>query len=317
MGPARRNGRTQAADERRRVQEIRRFNRFYTRRIGVLGGYLGSPFSLAQVRVLYELAHREKPTAADLSRDLGLDPGYLSRILRDFRKDGLLARAASDDDGRQMLLALTAKGRQVFAGLDARSSEDIRAVLRPLDEAHKVRLLGAMGAIERLLGARPEPKGPYILRPHRPGDMGWVVQRHGEIYAHEYGWDETFEALVASIVAKFIEKLDPERERCWIAELDGERVGSVFCVKRTRAVAQLRLLLVEPRARGLGIGRRLVDEVIAFARAAGYRRVMLWTNDVLVAARRIYEAAGFTLVEEEKHHTFGHDLVGQNWERRL
>jgi len=317
VGLARGSGRTKAADERRRVQEIRRFNRFYTRKIGVLGGYLGSPFSLAQVRVLYELAHRSKPTAADLSRDLGLDPGYLSRILRDFRNDRLLVRAASDDDGREKLLAVTAKGQRVFAGLDARSSEDIRAVLRPLDEARQVRLLEAMGKIERLLGAQPEPTTPYVLRPRRPGDMGWVVQRHGEIYAHEYGWDESFEALVATIVAKFIEKLDPERERCWIAEFEGERVGSVFCVKRTKAVAQLRLLLVEPRARGLGIGRRLVDEVIAFARSAGYRRVMLWTNDVLVAARRIYEATGFTLIEEEKHHSFGHDLVGQNWERAL
>ncbi len=306
-----------SAIEEPRVQKIRRFNRFYTRKIGVLGGYLGSPFSLAQVRVLYELAHREKPTASDLSRDLGLDPGYLSRILNDFRKDGLVARVVSDDDGRRKLLALTAKGRRTFAGLDARSNEDIRAVLRLLDEAPQVRLLQAMGTIERLLGAQPEATAPYVLRPHRSGDMGWVVQRHGEIYAHEYGWDATFEALVASIVAKFIEKLDPARERCWIAELEGERVGSIFCVKRTKAVAQLRLLLVEPRARGLGIGRRLVDEVIAFARSAGYRRVMLWTNDVLVAARRIYEAAGFRLVEQEKHHSFGHDLVGQNWELRL
>jgi DNA-binding MarR family transcriptional regulator/GNAT superfamily N-acetyltransferase len=317
VGSARQPRRTKASDERRRVQEIRRFNRFYTRKIGVLGGYLGSPFSLAQVRVLYELAHRQRSTATDLSRDLALDPGYLSRILRGFRKEGLLARAAAADDGRAKLLALTGKGQRTFAGLDARSSQDIRSALRPLDEARQVRLLAAMGTIERLLGARHEQTAPYSLRPHRPGDMGWVVQRHGEIYADEYGWDETFEALVASIVAKFIEKLDPERERCWIAERDGERVGSVFCVKRTKAVAQLRLLLVEPHARGLGIGRRLVGEVIAFARSAGYRRVMLWTNDVLVAARRIYEAAGFTLVEQENHHSFGHDLVGQNWELRL
>jgi DNA-binding MarR family transcriptional regulator/GNAT superfamily N-acetyltransferase len=307
----------QAPQTEQRVQAVRRFNRFYTRQIGVVGSYLDSAFSLAQVRVLYELAHREKPTAAEIGRDLNLDPGYLSRILNGFLAHGLLRRRAAKDDGRRQLLTLTARGEEVFAGLDARSSKDMRKLLDPLDDAQQTELLEAMASIERLLGRDAEPTVRYFLRPHRSGDMGWVVQRHGEIYANEYGWDESFEALVASIVAKFVENRDPERERCWIAELDGERVGAVFCVKRTATVAQLRLLLVEPQSRGLGIGRRLVDEVIAFARSARYRKVVLWTNDVLVAARRIYEAAGFELVEQQKHHSFGHDLVGQNWELKL
>ncbi len=317
MAAVRRSARPAAREFVQPVQAVRRFNRFYTRKIGILGRYLGSTFSLAQVRVLYELAHRERPTAAELSRDLGLDPGYLSRILGGFHRDRLIARVTSKKDGRQQLLALTTRGQNAFAALEARSSADIRALLEPLDPPQRDELVQAMALIERTLGEQPEPTVPYILRPHRSGDMGWVVQRHGEIYRQEYDWDESFEALVASIVAKFIEHLDPVRERCWIAEIDGERVGCVFCVKRTRTVAQLRLLLVEPRARGLGVGRRLVDEVIAFARATGYRKLMLWTNDVLVSARRIYEAAGFVLVEEDKHHSFGHDLVGQNWELRL
>jgi DNA-binding MarR family transcriptional regulator/GNAT superfamily N-acetyltransferase len=301
----------------RDVEAVRRFNRFYTRRIGILhDGYLHSSFSLAQVRVLYELAYRERPTATELGRDLGLDAGYLSRILSGFERRGLVARASDRDDGRRTLLSLTRKGERTFASLDARSQGEMGALLRALRADDRARLIAAMRAIEGLLGA-PATKPAVRLRTHRPGDMGWVVQRHGALYFKEYGWDETFEALVASIVAKFIQHLDPNRERCWIAELDGEPVGSVFCVKRSPTVAQLRLLLVEPRARGLGIGRRLVDECVAFARAAGYRKIMLWTNDVLVAARRIYERAGFELIDEEKHHSFGHDLVGQSWERRL
>jgi DNA-binding MarR family transcriptional regulator/GNAT superfamily N-acetyltransferase len=301
-----------------RVGAVRRFNRFYTRQIGLLHeGYLQSTFSLAQVRVLYELAHRVRPTASELSRDLELDPGYLSRVLRDFRKRGLVDRTAAENDGRQQLLRLTKKGQEIFAPLDARSHEEIRAVLRSLSSEEQDRLVDSMRTIESLLQAAPEKTLPYLLRPHRPGDMGWVVQRHGELYMQEYGWDETFEALVASIVAKFIEGYDPKRERCWIAELDGERVGSVFCVKKSPLVAQLRLLLVEPRARGVGIGGRLVDECVSFARSVGYRKLMLWTNEVLVAARRIYERAGFHLVEEEEHRSFGHVLVGQNWELRL
>lgn len=272
---------------------------------------------MAEIRVLYELAHRDAPAATDLCRDLDLDPGYLSRILRSFRADGLITQSTAKEDGRRQRLALTRKGREAFSDLDARSAEEIRELLRPLPSSRQAALLDSMATIERLLGEPQERATSYVLRPHRSGDMGWVVQRHGEIYAREYGWDQTFEALVASIVAKFIERFDAERERCWIAEIEGARVGSIFCVKRAPRLAQLRLLLVEPHARGLGIGRRLVDEVIAFARSAGYRKVMLWTNDVLVAARRIYQAAGFELVEDEKHHSFGHDLVGQNWELDL
>jgi DNA-binding MarR family transcriptional regulator/GNAT superfamily N-acetyltransferase len=297
---------------------VRRFNRFYTRQIGLLGaGYLQSPFSLTQVRVLYELAHRDRPTAAGLSKDLGLDPGYLSRILQGFRKSGLIARERSRTDGRQSHLSLTEKGQAAFAPLNARSHDDIGVMLGELRTGEQDRLVDAMHTIEGLLGAEREHKGPYLLRPHQPGDMGWIVHRHGVLYAREYGWDEEFEALVASIVARFIKNLDPKRERCWIAEKDGEIVGSVFVVQRSKTVAQLRLLLVEPKARGLGIGSRLVDECIRFAREKGYRKLTLWTNDVLHAARRIYERAGFQLVKEEAHHSFGHDLVGQNWELKL
>jgi DNA-binding MarR family transcriptional regulator/GNAT superfamily N-acetyltransferase len=301
-----------------RIAVVRRFNRFYTRQIGLLGaGYLQSPFSLTQVRVLYELAHRERPTAAELSRDLGLDPGYLSRVLHGFRKAGLIESERSKTDGRQSHLSLTEKGQAAFAPLNARSHDDIGAMLGDLAAAEQDRLVDAMHTIEGLLSAQPEHKGPYLLRPHQPGDMGWIVHRHGVLYAREYGWDEEFEALVASIVAKFIRTFDPKRERCWIAEKDGEIVGSVFVVQRSKTVAQLRLLLIEPRARGLGIGSRLVEECIRFARERDYRKLMLWTNDVLDAARRIYERAGFRLVKEEAHHSFGHDLVGQNWELKL
>jgi DNA-binding MarR family transcriptional regulator/GNAT superfamily N-acetyltransferase len=306
------------ADFERRVAAVRRFSRFYTRLLGLLQeGYLASPFSLTQVRVLYELARREDPTAGELARDLGLDAGYLSRILGDFERRGLVERRRSKADGRQVLLRLSEHGWEAFTPLDRRSHDEVGALLDRLPESEQQRVVEAMGIIERLLGAQPEPRAPYILRPPLPGDLGWVVQRHGALYAREYGWDETFEALVAEIVAKFLRTYDPRRERCWIAEKDGTSVGAVFCVRRSPTVAQLRLLLVEPEARGLGIGRRLVDECIRFARAAGYRKMMLWTNDVLVSARRIYEAAGFRLVEEERHHSFGRDLVGQNWELKL
>jgi DNA-binding MarR family transcriptional regulator/GNAT superfamily N-acetyltransferase len=301
-----------------RIASVRRFNRFYTRQIGLLGaGYLHSPFSLTQVRVLYELAHRERPTAAELSRDLGLDPGYLSRIVHGFRKTGVIESERSQADGRQSHLSLTGKGQAAFAPLNAQSHHDIGAMLGELAESEQDRLVGAMHTIEGLLGAQPETLGPYLLRPQQSGDMGWIVHRHGVLYAQEYGWDEEFEALVASIVAKFIRNFDPKRERCWIAEKDDEIVGSVFVVQRSKTVAQLRLLLVEPKARGLGIGSRLVEECIRFARERGYRKLMLWTNDVLDAARRIYERAGFRLVKEEAHHSFGRDLVGQNWELKL
>jgi DNA-binding MarR family transcriptional regulator/GNAT superfamily N-acetyltransferase len=301
-----------------RVEAVRRFNRFYTRRIGALNeGLLESPFSLAEARVLYELAHGAGPTAAELGKDLGLDPGYLSRMLGRLRGRGLVGRKASTADGRRSLLSLTARGRRAFATLDGRSRKQIGGLLGQLAPAGQGQMVEAMSTIERLLGAPSEPKGPYLLRQHQPGDMGWVVHRHGALYAQEYGWDETFEALVATIVARFIQGYDARRERCWIAEKDGAIVGSVFLVQRTRKVAQLRLLLVEPEARGLGIGHRLVDECVRFARRAGYRKMMLWTNDVLHAARRIYEQAGFRLVHEGKHHSFGHDQVEQTWELQL
>ena len=297
-----------------RVAHVRRFNRFYTRRIGLLeDGYLKSPFSLSEVRVLYELAHRARPTASELGRDLGLDAGYLSRILRGFQRRGLLKRVPSEDDARQNHLSLTQRGQAAFAPLNTRSHEDIGAMLGALHATEQARLVQAMHAIEGILGAQPEKKVPYLLRPHRPGDMGWVVHRHGAIYAQEYGWDERFEALVARIAAKFIELFDPKRERCWIAEKDGEIVGSVFLVKHSKTVAQLRLMLVEPKARGLGIGARLVDECVRFARENGYRKITLWTNSVLVAARHIYKKAGFCLVHKERHHSFGHALVGETW----
>ena len=300
-------------DFARRVAAVRRFTRFYTRQIGVLHeGLLDSPFSLAEARVLYELAHRETPTAAELGKDLGLDAGYLSRILRGFAKDGLLARTPSREDGRQSLLALTAKGRKAFAPLDRRSRDEVGAMLADLAPAEQARLIEAMRTVETLLGRETAPPA-YVLRPHRPGDIGWVIHRHAALYAEEYGWDGSFEALVAEIGAKFVREFDARRERCWIAERDGEIVRSVFLVKQSDAVAKLRLLIVEPAARGLGIGHRLVDECIRFARQTGYRQITLWTNDILVAARRIYEAAGFCLVEEERHHSFGHDLVGQYW----
>ena len=302
----------------RRVGDVRRFNRFWTRQIGVLrDGYLGSPFSLTEVRVLYELAHREETMASELGKELGLDAGYLSRILRGFEKQGLIQKRRSEADGRRRLLLLTERGREAFAPLNARSRGEIGAMLGGMPISRQERLVGAMRTIEGLLGGRSEPVVPYLLRPHEPGDMGWVVHRHGVLYAREYGWDEHFEGLVAEIVAKFIQQYDPRRERCWIAERDGEIVGCVFLVRESEETAKLRLLLVEPEARGLGIGSRLVQVCIRFARQSGYREIKLWTNDVLNSARRIYEGMGFRLVHQEPHRSFGHDLVGQTWELML
>jgi DNA-binding MarR family transcriptional regulator/GNAT superfamily N-acetyltransferase len=301
-----------------RVAAVRRFNRLYTKQIGLLHEHLlRSPFSLTEARVIYELAHRAATTATELGSELGLDAGYLSRILCRFRQRHLVARKPSKTDGRQGLLSLTDRGRQAFARLNRASHQEIGALLsqRAVPEQH--RLVAAMHTIEGLLGGDPAPGGPDRLRPHRPGDMGWVVQRHGALYAQEYGWDEQFEALVAEIVAKFIRQYAPKRERCWIAERDGENVGCVFCVKESDTVAKLRLLLVEPGARGQGLGGRLVMECVRFARRAGYRKMTLWTNDVLHAARHLYEQAGFRLVYEESHHSFGHDLIGQTWELEL
>jgi DNA-binding MarR family transcriptional regulator/N-acetylglutamate synthase-like GNAT family acetyltransferase len=301
-----------------RVGAVRQFNRFFTRQIGLLDeGLLNSPFSLTEARILYELAHRERPSAMELCRDLGLDAGYLSRILRQFRKRGLVAQRPSDADGRRNLLELTSSGKAAFAKLDARSGQDIGALLRGLPEGEQDRLVGAMLVIERLLGGAPASPTPYLLRPPHPGDFGWVIHRHGALYAQEYGWDERFEALVATIVAGFVEKYDPKKERCFIAERDGEIVGSVFLVKKSALVAQLRLLFVEPRARGLGIGSRLVSECIGFARQSGYRKVFLWTNSILESARHLYLREGFRRTSQERHRSYGHDLVGETWELSL
>lgn len=301
-----------------RVDAVRQFNRFYTQKIGVLGDHLlRSPFSLAQMRVLYELANRDRPTAKDLASDLGLDPGYLSRILASFQKAGYLAKEPSKADGRVTHLALTRKGADTFAPLNRRSQEDVAELLAPLGEDQQQRLMQALSTVRTLLGGADQRRLPYLLRAHQPGDMGWVISRHGALYAQEYGWNLEFEALVAEIAAAFIKDFDPTGERCWIAERDGENVGSVFVVRQSKTVAKLRLLIVEPSARGLGIGARLVEECIRFSRNAGYKKMVLWTNSVLIAARHIYEAKGFQLTASEPHHSFGHDLVGETWELKL
>lgn len=301
-----------------RIAVVRQFNRFYTQKIGVLAeGLAHSPFSLAQARVLYELAHREAPTAKELVNDLGMDPGYLSRILSDFQAKGLIVREPSPRDGRVMHLKITLQGRKAFAPLNEGAQEDMAALLAPLSDAQQERLVQALRTVEALLGGRSEEQPPYVLRPQRPGDLGWIVSRHGALYAQEYGWNAEFEALVAEVAAKFLKEFEPAGERCWIAERDGENVGSVLVVRQTPTEAKLRLLLVEPSARGMGIGRRLVEECIRFARAAGYKKLTLWTNSVLTAARRLYQAQGFTLVKSEAHHSFGHDLVGEYWELDL
>lgn len=296
------------------VASLRAFNRFYTRRMGLLDeGLLHSEFSLTESRVLYELAQRDGLTASDLIRDLGLDAGYLSRILKRFEKRGLLAKSPSASDARQSLLSLTRAGHEAFAPLDATSRQEIGAMLDTLPSDDRDRLLAATETMSRILGGRSQSKEPYVIRPLQVGDIGWITHRQGLLYTQEYGWDETYEALVAEILSAFVKSFDPKRERAWIAERDGEIVGSVFLVKKSDDVAKLRLLYVEPSARGLGLGHRLVAECIAFAGAKGYRTLTLWTNDILHAARRIYEAAGFRLVEEERHHSFGKDLVGQIW----
>lgn len=299
------------------VAAVRRFNRFYTRRIGVLDeGLLESPWSLAEVRVLYELAHRPGTTARDLARDLALDDGYLSRILQGFVRRGLVRREAAPGDARQRTLTLTPSGRREFAPLDRRSQKDVAAMLAPLPESDRARVTGAMQAIERLLGPATDA-APFVLRSPRPGDLGWVVQAHGEFYAREVGVDAHFEAMVARIVSDFVEKFDPAGERCWIAERDGERVGSVFVVRKSATVAKLRLLLVDPKARGTGLGKHLVAECIRFARDRGYRKMTLWTQRSLAAARGIYRQAGFVLVASETHSMFGIEQVSETWDLDL
>jgi DNA-binding MarR family transcriptional regulator/GNAT superfamily N-acetyltransferase len=308
------------------VAALRAFNRFYTRRIGVLDERLyGTPFTLPQTRVLWELAHHEGVTATELARLLDLDTGYLSRLLTALKARKLVRAQRSPADARQAMLSLTAAGRRAFEPMNAHSQAQTAALLSPLDEPSRRRLLQATGTIESLLGAPRTDRPPYLLRAPRPGDMGWVVARHGAIYAQEYGWDITFEGLVARIVGHYVEHFDSQREACWIAERDGQNVGCVFLVqarddktgKPERGVAQLRLLIVESAARGLGIGARLVAECERFARDVGYKRIKLWTQSSLTAARAIYAKAGYRLVSSEPHHSFGADLVGEMWEMAL
>lgn len=299
------------------IDAVRRFNRFYTRKIGVLEQQLlQSPYSLTEARVLFELAHRNEPTAKEIGTELGLDRGYLSRILQTFMDKGLLTRKPIPEDRRQFRLTLTAKGRLAFGRLNRSSHDDVGAMLQTLPTSGKQNLIDAMATIERVLDGEID-RSEIILRPHRPGDMGWVIQQHGALYSQDYGWDISFEGLVADIAAQFLKNFDPTCERCWIAELDGRRVGSVFLVKESAEVAKLRLLIVDPLGRGRGVGKRLVEECIAFARSCGYRKITLWTQSMLLAARGIYENAGFVRIASEPHHSFGQDLVGETWELSL
>jgi DNA-binding MarR family transcriptional regulator/GNAT superfamily N-acetyltransferase len=309
------------ADSGAQVEAIRRFNRFYTRKIGVLeDGLLASSFTLAQARVLFELGTRKRVTAGQLIEILGLDAGYLSRILQNFVDSRLMTRERSNEDGRRTELALTPKGRKAFGAIDRRSRTAIAEMISPISPALRGRLLDAMQTVERTLSESGATHGATIaVRPYRIGDLGWAIEQHGRLYAEEFGWNSEFEALVATLFARFATNHDPRSEQFWVAEVDGERVGCVFVVRNEKdpRTAQLRCLLVNPSGRGLGVGRRLVDECLRFAKSAGYERMLLWTNDVLAAARRIYEGAGFSLVEESPHHSFGHDLVGQIWVRSL
>ncbi|QND59672.1 bifunctional helix-turn-helix transcriptional regulator/GNAT family N-acetyltransferase [Mesorhizobium huakuii] len=306
------------APNKQLIDAVRAFNRFYTRQIGLLDeGLLKSAFSLTEARVLYELAHRDGLTATDLGRDLGLDAGYVSRLLKKFEALHLISRSTLVSDARQSSIALTPAGRNAFAPLNKDSHDQIAALLGRLPASEQDRLVKSMRTVQALLGESAEPRIPYLLRPLEVGDIGWITRRQGMLYAQDYGWDETYEALVAEILAAFVKSFDPKWERSWIAERDGEVVGSVFVVRKSDQVAKLRLLYVEPSARGLGIGKRLVEECIGFARAKGYKSLTLWTNDILTAARHIYQVAGFKLIEEEPHHSFGKDLVGQTWDLDL
>lgn len=300
------------------IADIRHFNRFYTHLLGVLDEQLlQSGYSLTEARVLYEIAHQDGLTATHLSTHLGLDLGYLSRILKRFESKGLIERIPSLKDARQTSLYITQTGRHVYQPLNSASDQQIATLLGHLQNNDITRLVHALKLVEHLLGNREKPQDTYAIRHLRPGDIGWIVHRHGLLYAQEYGWDEKFEALVAQIAADFVQHFNPEYEQCWIAEQDNNILGSFFLKHNTDELAQLRLLYVEPAARGLGIGTRLVQEAIQFARLRNYRKIMLWTNDILISARRIYEAAGFQLVKSEPHHSFGKDLVGQYWELKL
>jgi DNA-binding MarR family transcriptional regulator/GNAT superfamily N-acetyltransferase len=311
-----------ASDE---IVAFRRFNRLYTRFIGTLqDGLLDTPYSLGEARVLYELATRRRPFAKEIAQELGMDAGYLSRMLSKFQEAGLLKRAASPEDGRQTHLTLTKEGRSAFRQLNARSDQQARSILGGFAAVSRRDLIRSMRTIEDVLNTPAQAKEqlvtrPFTLRSHRPGDMGWVVHREGALYAQEYGWDERFEALAARVVADFIDRFDPACERCWMAERDGESLGHIFLVKHPEreGVAKLRLLLVEPSARGMGVGHALVAECVRFASETGYRKITLWTQSILTAAHRIYQRAGFRLVSEEPHHSFGKDLVAQTWELDL
>jgi DNA-binding MarR family transcriptional regulator/GNAT superfamily N-acetyltransferase len=300
------------------ISAVRAFNRFYTRKLGVLDQrLLKSPFSLSEARVLYEIATLENPAAKEIGIELGLDPGYLSRIVQSFDDSGLITRKPLPSDRRQHQLNLTAKGRQAFDKLNRSSHADVAALLAGLPDDGRERLIGAMAVIESLLGTSGQLLPPAVLRGPRPGDMGWVVQSHGSLYAREYGFDSSFESLVAEISAKFLASFDASRERCWIAELNGAPVGSVFLVRHSDDVAKLRLLLVDTAGRGHGLGQRLVAECVSFARQCGYRKITLWTQSILVAARRIYQDTGFVLVGTEPHRSFGQSLIGETWECEL
>lgn len=303
-----------------RISAVRHFNRFMTRQIGALReGLLHSPYSLTESRVLYEIATNEDPAASNLIQELGLDAGYLSRILARFEERGLIKKERSPKDARQRILKLTPEGEKAFSKLNERSYNEIADLLGKLPESEQQQLINAMQTVEGLISKNESLKfsGPYFLRQHEPGDMGWVVHKHGLLYSQEYGWDERFEALVSQIAADFINNYNPKRERCWIAEMNGEIVGSIFVVEGSEDTAKLRLLIVDPKARGLGLGSQLVEECINFSRQAGYKKLVLWTNSVLKEARHIYQKKGFQLVNEEKHHSFGHDLVGESWELLL
>jgi len=308
-------------NEQARIAAVRRFNRYYTRQIGVLRKtFLDSPYSLGEARVLYEIASCGAPMARDISRSLDLDPGYLSRVLRNFEKRGLIRKRTSAKDGRQSHLTLTPRGRKSFTPLDARSQRATAAMLAKLAPADQARLIAAMTTIEALLEGQIQNlahQRQYILRPPRPGDFGWIVKRNAELYAQDYGWLEPFEGVCAQIVADFVNKYDESRERGWIAEIDGENVGAVMLANDGDGVARFRLLFVEPEARGLGIGVRLVDEAIRFARGAGYRKITLWTHSVLTAARHIYQSAGFKLMRSEEHRSWGEPVVSEHWDLEL
>jgi DNA-binding MarR family transcriptional regulator/N-acetylglutamate synthase-like GNAT family acetyltransferase len=311
-----------AAGNQQRIAAVRRFNRFYTRQIGVLRKtYLDSSYSLGEMRVLYEIAHADRPTASDIGRALDVDAGYLSRVLRNFEKRGLISRKASAKDARQSRLALTARGRQIFGPLEQRSQDDVAKLLDKLGAKEQARLVEAMETIGSLLGANADgakPKPGYILRMPKHGDFGWIVTRHAELYAQEYGWTDPFEGLCAQIVADFVNKYDAACERCWIAERNGENVGCVMLVKDdVPGVARVRLLLVDPKARGLGLGRRLTAECVNFARECGYKKITLWTHSILKAARHVYEKAGFKLMRNEKHQSWGRPVVSEHWDMPL